>query len=204
MGRYTKAKMFNRKAGKKKSKSDEILKALNIQPGQTIVDIGSGGGFFTFLFSYAVGENGTVYAIDTNKDFLEYINRQAREKGCTNVQTVLATEQSIPIPKHAVDLVFVRNAYHHLTNRIQYFTQIKDLLRPQARVTIIEYTHQGSRLSFHQRCGHNVPKEIIVNEMSKAGYTVSASFDTLPVQSFTIFTPTLQQIHTMEISCCLQ
>ncbi len=77
MGKYSKAKMFNRKASRKQSRADEILKTLNIQPGQTIADIGSGGGFFTFLFSHLVGDKGTVYAIDTNEEFLEYINSQA-------------------------------------------------------------------------------------------------------------------------------
>jgi arsenite methyltransferase len=193
MGRYSKAKMFNRKAGQQKSKADEILRTLNIQPGQIIVDIGSGGGFFTFLFSYAVGETGIVYAVDTNKDFLEYIDEQAGEKEMINIQTVLATEQSVPVPKHSVDLVFVRNVFHHLPNRIEYFATIKELLRPHAKVCIIEYSRQGSPLSFHRRCGHNVPKEIIIDEMSKAGFTVSASFDFLPVQSFTIFVDSIER-----------
>jgi ubiquinone/menaquinone biosynthesis C-methylase UbiE len=188
MEKDSKAKMFNRKASRKQSRADEILKTLNIQPGQTIADIGSGGGFFTFLFSHLAGDKGTVYAIDTNEDFLEYINRQAAENGLTNIKTVLTTEESILIPHHSVDLVFIRNVYHHLQNRVQYFTQVKQLLSPSARVSIIEYSRRGSIFSFHRRCGHNVPQEIIVEELNKAGYTVSASFDFLPVQSFTIFT----------------
>ncbi len=189
MEKYSKAKMFNRKASAKRSKADEILKTLNIQPGQTIADIGSGGGFFTFLFSHLVGDIGTVYAIDTNEDFLEYINRQATENGLTHIKTVLATEESIPIPQNSVDLVFVRNVYHHLQNRVHYFTQVKQLLTASARVSIIEYSRHGSIFSFHRRCGHNVPQEIIVEEMKNAGYKVASSFDFLPVQSFTIFTP---------------
>jgi arsenite methyltransferase len=188
MGKYSKAKMFNRKASRKQSRADEILKTLNIQPGQTIADIGSGGGFFTFLFSHIVGDKGTVFAVDTNKDFLEYINSQAAENDLTNIKTVLATEEYIPIAHHSLDLVFVRNVYHHLQNRVHYFTQAKQLLSPSARVSIIEYSRRDSILSFHRRCGHNVPQEIIIEEMNKAGYTVSASFDFLPVQSFTIFT----------------
>jgi len=189
MGKYSKAKMFNRKAARKQSKADEILKALNIQPGQTIADIGSGGGFFTFLFSQLVGENGRVYAIDINEDYLEFIMRQVTKKGLMNVTTVLATEQLILLPSHSIDLLFVRNVYHHLQNRTHYFSQAKKLVAPQGRIAILEYSQQGSVLSFHRRCGHNVPKEIIIEEMTKAGYTVSASFDFLPVQSFTIFSP---------------
>jgi len=189
MGKYSKAKMFNRKAARRQSKADVILMTLNIQPGQTIADIGSGGGFFTFLFSQLVGEKGKVYAIDTNKDFLEFINKQAVKQGLTNITTVLATEQSIPLPSHCIDLLFVRSVYHHLQNRTSYFSEAKKLLTSQGRIAIIEFSQQGSKLSFHRRCGHNVPKEIIIEEMSTAGFQVSASFDFLPVQSFTIFRP---------------
>jgi arsenite methyltransferase len=192
MKKYSKAKMFNKKASRKNSKADKILKTLNIQPGQTIADIGSGGGFFTFLFSQLVGEKGTIYAIDTNEDFLEFITKQATEQGYTNVTTVLATDQSIPLSSDSIDLIFVRNVYHHLQNRVHYFTKIKDLLSSQGRVAIIEYSRKGFFLSFHRRCGHNVPPEIIIEEMRDAGFQVSASFDFLPVQSFTIFTPILK------------
>jgi arsenite methyltransferase len=189
MSKYSKAKMFNRKAARRQSKANEIIKVLNIQPGQTIADIGSGGGFFTFLFSQQVGQKGKVYAIDTNQDFLEFINKQVSEQAITNVTTVHTTEQSIMLPTHSVDLLFVRSVYHHLQNRTQYFLEAKKLFASQGRIAIIEFSQQGSKFSFHRRCGHNVPKEIIVEEMTKAGYIVSESFDFLPVQSFTIFRP---------------
>jgi ubiquinone/menaquinone biosynthesis C-methylase UbiE len=189
MGKYSKAKMFNKNASRKRSKADQILKTLNIQPGQMIADIGSGGGFFTFLFSQLVGDNGRICAIDTNEDFLEFITKQAAEQDLTNVTIVLATEHSIPLLSDSVDLIFIRNVYHHLQNRVQYFTKVKELLSSQGRVAIIEYSRKGSFLSFHRRCNHNVPQEIIIEEMRTAGFQVSASFDFLPVQSFTIFDP---------------
>lgn len=189
MRKYSKAKMFNRKAGRKKNKAEKILSTLHVQPGQTIADIGSGGGFFTILLSAQVGTHGKVYAVDTNKDFLEFITRQVTKQKITNITTVPATEHTIPLPAHSIDLIFVRNVYHHLHNRIVYFSEAKQLLAPKGRVAIIEYLPEGSRLSFHRRCGHNVPKETIIQEMGKAGYRVSASFDFLPTQSFTIFKP---------------
>jgi ubiquinone/menaquinone biosynthesis C-methylase UbiE len=189
MGKYSKAKMFNRKAARRQSKADEILKTLNIQTGQTIADIGSGGGFFTLLFSQLVGDEGRIYAIDTNQDFIEFIDKQAIKQGIANITTVRATEQAISLPTHSIDLVFVRNVFHHLQNRSQYFLEAKQLLTSAGRIAIIEFSQQGSKFSFHRRCGHNVPKEIIIEEMSTAGFQVSASFDFLPIQSFTIFRP---------------
>jgi ubiquinone/menaquinone biosynthesis C-methylase UbiE len=191
MGQYSKAEMFNRKAARKQSKAYEILNALDIQPGQTIADIGSGGGFFTFFFSQLVGKNGTVYALDTNQDLLEFINTQATKQGLTNITTVHITGQSLLLPSHSIDLFFVRNVYHHLQDRTSDFSELQHLLTAQGRIAIIEYTKHGSKFSFHRRCGHHVPKETIIEEMSNAGYTVSVSFDFLPVQSFTIFTPKL-------------
>jgi ubiquinone/menaquinone biosynthesis C-methylase UbiE len=102
---------------------------------------------------------------------------------------MLATKHSIPLLSNSVDLIFVRNVYHHLQNRVQYFAKVKKLLSSQGRVAIIEYSRKGSFWSFHRRCGHNVPKDIIIEEMRTAGFQVSASFDFLPVQSFTIFNP---------------
>ncbi len=189
MGKSSKAKMFNRKAARKQSKPNEIIKALDLKPGLIIADIGSGGGFFTFLFSQIIGEKGKVYAVDTNHDFLEFIDEQAIRLGFTNITTVHTTEQVIPLPSNCVDLLFIRSVYHHLKNRSHYFSEAKKLLTRQGRIAIIEFSQQGSRFSFHRRCGHNVPKEIIIEEMSNAGYSVSASFDFLPVQSFTIFRP---------------
>jgi arsenite methyltransferase len=187
MWKYTKAKMFNRKAARSKSKANEIIDTLKIQPGQTIADIGSGGGFFTFLFSAQVGQKGRVYAIDTNKDFLEFITQQATQLGYTNITTVLAIEQAIPLPPNSVDLIFVRNVFHHLQNRTQYFSEVKKLLTAKGRIVIIEYTPSNSRFSFHHRCGHHVAPEQIITEMNQAGLSVSASFDFLAEQSFTIF-----------------
>lgn len=187
MARYSKAKMFNRKAARKKNQAEKILTTLQIQPGQTIADIGSGGGFFSMLFSKQVGASGKVYAVDTNKEFLEFITSQATEQNMTNITTVHTTEHTLPLPTNSIDLLFVRNVYHHLTNRITYFSAIKQLLTAQGQVVIIEHLPKGSRLSFHRRCGHNVPKETIIEEMNKAGYRVSASFDFLLTQSFTIF-----------------
>jgi ubiquinone/menaquinone biosynthesis C-methylase UbiE len=147
MGRYSKARMFNRKAGRKTSKADEILKSLGIQPGQVIADIGAGGGFFSFLFSYAVGESGKVYAVDTNRDFLEYIDKQAREMKRANIEIVRATEQSVPLPEHSIDLVFIRNVYHHLTNRTGYFIKIKELLRPHESLLLNIHTKDRDSVS---------------------------------------------------------
>ena len=52
------AKMFNRKAANPKNKPDQIFDAIGLKPGQSVADIGSGGGYFSLRFAAAVGETG--------------------------------------------------------------------------------------------------------------------------------------------------
>ena len=179
------AEMFNRRASKPKNKPDKILEALDLHQGQHVADIGSGGGYFSLRFADAVGEKGMVYAVDTNTDFLEYIERTARERGVSNLTTVHITEDIPSLPKNSIDLFFFRNVCHHIEDRVRYFRKIREVLSPKGKIAIIEYTPGG--FSFRRISGHYIPQETIVNEMGEAGYTVTKQFDFLPTQSFTIF-----------------
>jgi len=182
-----KAKMFNRKASDPKSKPDQVLETLALQPGQNIADIGAGGGYFSLRFADVVGRGGQVFAVDTNPEFLEFIRKGAMEKGLDNVKTVLAAEGKLILPEKSLDLIFLRNVYHHLPNRVEYFRNLKGFLKPRGKISIIEYTKRGGLFSFHRIFGHYVIKEIIVKEMEEAGYRLEKDFDFLPKQSFTIY-----------------
>ena len=182
----SKAKMFNKKASDPKNKPDQILEVLALQPGQNIADIGAGGGYFSLRFADAVGRKGKVYAVDTNPEFLEFIRNSAEKKGLKNVKTVLAAEGKLTLPKKSLDFVFLRNVYHHLPNRVEYFRNLKGFLKPGSKVAIVEYK-RGGLFSFHRIFGHYVYRETIVEEMEEAGYRLEKSYDFLPKQSFTIF-----------------
>ena len=179
------AKMFNRKASNPKNKPDQILETLALEPGQDVADIGAGGGYFSLRFAELVGKDGKVFAVDTNSEFLEFIKKNCREKGLNNVKTILVIENRLTLPEN-VDLVFMRNVCHHIPNRLEYFRNLKDLLKAGGRITIVEY-RSAKRLSFRGMFGHYVPKEAIIREMNEVGYQLQEDLDFLPEQSFTIF-----------------
>ncbi len=184
--RMSKASMFNRKASDPRSKPDEILAALGLQAGQNVADIGAGGGYFSLRFADAVGPEGRVYAVDTNPLFLEFIRDTASEKGLKNVEIVLATEDNPPLDGKDLDVVFVRNVCHHLSNRAEYFARLRAGLKPEGKVAVIDYDGSGF-LSFHRIFGHYTPKETIVKEMQKAGYGLIQDCEILPKQNYLIF-----------------
>jgi len=178
------AKMFNKKASNPKNKPDEIINKLKILTGQHIADIGSGGGYFSFRFAKLVGKEGKVYSIDTNKDLLEFISNNANQQEQGNIKTILATEENIPLPEGKIDLIFMRNVYHHITNRVEYVKKLKKILKSDGKVAIIEYKKRGRLFGSHRPSDHYVIPEVIIKEMETAGYQVEEKHFFLPEQSF--------------------
>ena len=182
----SKAKMFNKKASNKKNKPDQIIEAIALKSGQNIADIGSGGGYFSLRFAEIVGEKGKVYAVDTNLDLLGFIKNGAKEKGLNNIVPILTTENRLDLPEQSLDFIFMRNVTHHIPNQVKYFKNLKNFLKPDGRIVIIEYK-KGKFFTFRGIFGHDVPKEIITQEMEEAGYLLEKEFDFLPEQHFTIY-----------------
>jgi arsenite methyltransferase len=181
-----KAEMFNKKAADPKNKPDKIIELMDLKPGQIIADIGSGGGYFSLRFAEITGVEGKVYVVDINPDFLQFIESSAEEKGLGNIVTVL-TEDKLDLPESCLDFVFMRNVTHHISNRTEYFKNLKRFLKSSGRIVIIEY-EKGGVFTFRRLFGgHNVPKKTIINEMKEAGYKLEQEFDFLPHQHFTIF-----------------
>jgi len=180
------AKMFNKKASNPKNKPDQIVEAMALKPGQSIADIGAGGGYFSLRFAEMVGKKGKVYALDTNPGFLEFVKNSAKEKELNNVITNLATEDRLDLPEKSLDFIFMRNITHHISNRVKYFENLKKFLKPDGKIIIIEYKPSKS-FSFRGLFGHHVAKETVIREMKEAGYLLEKEFDFLPEQHFTIY-----------------
>jgi ubiquinone/menaquinone biosynthesis C-methylase UbiE len=162
-----------------------VIEALNVKEGNTVADLGAGSGYFTFRFSNAVGQAGTVYAVDVDPASLAFIERQGKERGgIANVEMVLAAPDDPKLPANSVDLLFMSNTYRHLTQRVTYFTALSRVLRPGGRVAIIDYKDEGLRASLF---GHATSKESVRRELEAAGYRLIHDFDFLPKQHFQVF-----------------
>lgn len=189
-----KAKMFNKKASNPKNKPDQIIKNIELKPGQTIADIGAGGGYFTLKFAETVGEKGRVYAVDTNPSFIEFIKNNAKEKRLNNILTLLIKKEELNLPEKSLDFIFMRNVTHHIPNRTKYFKNLKKFLKPNGKIIIIEYK-KSKPFTFRRIFGHHIPKETIKQEMKEAGYMLIKEFDFLPEQHFTIYSKQANVTH---------
>ena len=178
--------MLNREASSPGSKSGEILEALSIGEGWVIADIGSGGGYFTLAFARKVGPGGRVYAVDTRPAYLEFVRDRAERAGLTNIVCEQVKEGAIEMPEGALDLIFLRNVFHHLPRPVPYMANLGKHLKPGGRIAVIDHK-PGRGLTFVSLFKHNTSPAIVVRDMEEAGYSLSKSFDFLPAQSFSVF-----------------
>jgi ubiquinone/menaquinone biosynthesis C-methylase UbiE/intracellular sulfur oxidation DsrE/DsrF family protein len=169
----------------------EILKACEIQPGQTVADIGAGTGLFTRLFSETVGKDGWVFAVDIAPNFLEHIDRSNREAGRTNIQTVHCTPDSTELPPNSVDVAFICDTYHHFEFPRKTMTSLHAALRPGGRVILIDFHRLEGKSSEwtlnHVRAG----QEVFESEIREAGFEkIGEGSDLLEDNYFVIFRKT--------------
>jgi len=163
---------------------EKVVQSLAIKPGDRIADLGSGGGYFTFRLSRAVGPTGKVYAVDVDKDMLEDLAERAKKDGYGNIEKVLGKFDDPSLPESGVDLIFTSNVYHHIDARPKYFADTAKYLRPGGRIAIVDFNGKHWSATF---IGHYSPVELIKKEMDEAGYRLEREFDFLDRQSFLVF-----------------
>lgn len=178
-----KLNMLNKKAASLENRPAEVLKSLNINNGDIIGDIGAGGGYFTFEFSRKVGKNGRVYSIDTSQKSLAFIDDKSKKEMINNIKPVLAELEGFLLPE-TVDMFFLRNVFHHLPEPVEYFKNIKQFLKKDGKIVIMDY-NKGS--GFIGAFGHYTAEETVIDTMKRAGFDASEKYDFLPKQSFIIF-----------------
>ncbi len=163
---------------------DRVIASLDLDPGDRVADLGAGGGYFSFRLADAVGPSGVVYAVDVDSDMTELLTRRVADGGYENVEVILAELHDPLLPDGKIDLLFTSNTYHHIQDRVAYFTNLRRDLKPDGRVAVIELN--GSSW-FARTFGHETALETIVEEMVEAGYRLDRHFDFLERQHFAIF-----------------
>ncbi len=78
---------------------------LELKPGETVLDLGSGGGIDVLLSAKRVGPAGKVYGLDMTDEMLALARENQRKAGATNVEFLKGTIESIPLPDNSVDVI---------------------------------------------------------------------------------------------------
>jgi cyclopropane fatty-acyl-phospholipid synthase-like methyltransferase len=165
-------------------KPDEVIEMMVDLKGKTIMDIGSGTGYFSFRIA---DKGAKVICADVDDRFLEYIREKKEKEGYTDQQIEL---RKVPydapgLKTGEVDKVIIVNTYHHIEDRAAYFAKVKKGLKEGGELYVIDFFKE--ELDFGPPVSMKLTEQEVLGELFEAGFTsFSVDVDLLPYQYFII------------------
>ncbi len=176
------AKVFESPERTKWQKPDEVVSALRLQPGQKVIDIGAGTGYFTRRFAKMVAPSGEALGLDIERAMIDYMKADAEKLGLKNYHARLVKPDDPELAPHSVDVVFFCDTIHHMDDRAAYFRKLASALKPGGRVIVIDFKKEP--LPVGPPPEDKLSRDQIVAEFSSAGYRLARDHDFLPYQYF--------------------
>jgi Methylase involved in ubiquinone/menaquinone biosynthesis len=140
-----------------------------LQEGETVLDLGSGGGIDVLLSARRVGPTGFAYGLDMTDEMLELARRNAAEAGASNVEFLKGRIEAIPLPDASVDVVISNCVINLSTDKVAVLAEIARVLRPGGRMGVSDVVADDS-LSPAERASRGSFAGCIAGALSFAEY----------------------------------
>ena len=147
----------------------EVVGLLDIEPGMTVADLGTGTGYFLPHLSEAVGASGRVLALDVSKEMIDYIGSAPATSGLHKVEGRVVASDDPGLADGSVDRILVVNTWHHIAGRPEYAKKIAAGLEPGGRFVIVDFLKDESIDGPPMEM--RLTAEEVVAELSGAGFS---------------------------------
>jgi predicted methyltransferase len=150
---------------------DDVIRALDLHTGSSVVDLGSGAGYFALKLSRSVGSSGSVVAIDVRRLPLAFLFVRAILQRQWNLQVVKAGPTDPELPKD-VDAILVANTYHELTDRGAILDRTHKALRLDGRLVILDRGPREREESHPESSGHQLAMATVEADLLAHNFTI--------------------------------
>ena len=145
--RQTVAKGLADPARDERQKPRELIKAMGLEPGMSVADVGTGVGYMLPFLSRRVGPAGHVIAEDIFDDFLAAAKQRTQNLNLDNVTFVKGTETDPKLPEAAMDIVLALDVYHHFDYPDKMLAAIHKALKPGGKLVVVEYYKRSTAMA---------------------------------------------------------
>jgi SAM-dependent methyltransferase len=112
------------------------IAVAELREGETVLDLGSGGGIDVILSARRVGSTGKAYGLDMTDEMLELASRNAADAGVTNVEFLRGYIEEVPLPAASVDVVISNCVINLAADKPKVFSEMARVLRSGGRLGI--------------------------------------------------------------------
>jgi len=141
----------------------------DLHEGETVLDLGSGGGIDVILSAKRVGPTGTAYGLDMTDEMLELARRNAGDAGVRNVHFLKGLIEAIPLPAGSVDVVISNCVINLSTDKAAVLAEISRVLKPGGRIGVSDIVAEDT-LTAEQRAQRGSYVGCIAGALSKGEY----------------------------------
>jgi ubiquinone/menaquinone biosynthesis C-methylase UbiE len=161
-----------------------LARILELAPGRVVADIGAGTGSLTVALARRVGPEGRVHATERTAGLRARIQERAAREGLSNVSVFEGGATRTGLPTDCCDAAVMRDVYHHLTDPEHFNLSLKDALRPNGRLAVIDFA-PGTFWHLRvmpaglppTRTGHGIDSQLVVDELTRIGFRVERTED---------------------------
>jgi len=141
----------------------------DLREGETVLDLGSGGGIDVILSARRVGPTGLAYGLDMTDEMLALARKNAEEAGVRNAIFLKGVIEDVPLPAESVDVAISNCVINLSTDKAAVLTELARVLKPGGRIGISDVVAED-HLSPEERAGRGSYVGCIAGALSKAEY----------------------------------
>ena len=184
-GRESVAKTLADPAREERQHPRDIIDAMELKPGMSVADVGTGVGFMLPYLSHTVGDTGQVYAEDISNDFLDKAKMKAQVQSLKNVKFILGTDKDPKLPADTLDAVLLLEVYHHFDYPQTMLEHIRDSLLSDGRLAIADYYKRPDAMPGGRAMEHiRLDEDDVIREVEQNGFKLAFKQELVPKQMY--------------------
>jgi ubiquinone/menaquinone biosynthesis C-methylase UbiE len=160
------------------AESVRLAKLLDWHAGSIVAEIGAGAGQMTLDAAQRVGPTGHIYSTEVSVPKLAHLKELAAEEKDHNITVIEGSQSGTHLPPACCNSIYMRRVYHHFTEPKKMDASLFQSLRPGGLLAVIDFPPRSWLPPVEgvpaNRGGHGIPKKILIEELTRAGFQVVA------------------------------